>query len=240
MTKIPASTRIRDNQRRSRARHKEYVHDLEQRIEGFEKQGVQATLEVQAAGRKVVEENKLLRSLLGLRGVADAEVEDYLQTHKARTDPVGGPLSTPPADSGVPQRATAGRLCSSGPKQTCRNGKTMPEAAAHDRSPVPLSGSKAQSLPSLKPRESGPCPDRHPLPKEGTQPPLSVPCTPQIQRASSAENRSGQATTCESAARIIAGMRHDSDMQDMRAELGCTSDASCMVDNMAIMRAMDR
>ncbi|OAT03338.1 hypothetical protein BDBG_00072 [Blastomyces gilchristii SLH14081] len=70
--------RIRDNQRRSRARRKEYQQDLERRVQKFEQQGVQATIEVQTAARKVARENTLLRSLLKLKGVATAEIDEYI------------------------------------------------------------------------------------------------------------------------------------------------------------------
>ncbi|PGH13056.1 hypothetical protein AJ79_03893 [Helicocarpus griseus UAMH5409] len=78
MTTDPNSTRIRDNQRRSRARRKEYLQDLEKRVRKFEQQGVHATIEVQAAARKVARENELLRSLLRLRGATTGEIEGYL------------------------------------------------------------------------------------------------------------------------------------------------------------------
>lgn len=71
-------SRIRDNQRRSRARRKEYVDELEQRVRDFERRGVQATAEVQVAARKVAEENKKLRALLGLHGVSQASIAEYL------------------------------------------------------------------------------------------------------------------------------------------------------------------
>ncbi|KAK4231374.1 hypothetical protein QBC38DRAFT_246971 [Podospora fimiseda] len=70
--------RIRDNQRRARARKKEYVEELEQRIREFEQQRVQATTEVQIAARKVVEENRKLRELLRLHGVSEGSIEEYL------------------------------------------------------------------------------------------------------------------------------------------------------------------
>ncbi|PGH05875.1 hypothetical protein GX51_02654 [Blastomyces parvus] len=74
----PDAIRIRDNQRRSRARRKEYQQDLERRVQKFEQQGVQATIEVQAAARKVARENTLLRSLLKLKGVATVEIDEYV------------------------------------------------------------------------------------------------------------------------------------------------------------------
>lgn len=52
----------------------------------------------------------------------------------------------------------------------------------------------------------------------------------------------GRATSCETAAQIIAGMRNQDteDMQDTRTELGCSSRATCMVDNMAIFEVLDK
>lgn len=57
-------TRVRDNQRRSRARQKEYIRDLESKLQTYERQGVQASLEIQAAARSVLDENRRLRALL--------------------------------------------------------------------------------------------------------------------------------------------------------------------------------
>ncbi|KAL8953638.1 MAG: hypothetical protein Q9183_007321, partial [Haloplaca sp. 2 TL-2023] len=58
----PTSTiRIRDNQRRSRARRKEYILELETKVRGYEHQGVEVAAEIQAAARRVVEMNRHLR-----------------------------------------------------------------------------------------------------------------------------------------------------------------------------------
>ncbi len=72
--------RIRDNQRRSRARRREYLQDLEQRLRVCELQGVEATTEVQAAARRVAEENRHLRQLLNKQGFSDSYINQYLQT----------------------------------------------------------------------------------------------------------------------------------------------------------------
>ncbi|KAF1919560.1 hypothetical protein BDU57DRAFT_469710 [Ampelomyces quisqualis] len=66
--------RIRDNQRRSRARRKEYLQELEAKIRACEQVGIEASSEIQSAARKVVEENRMLRSLLHKRGVSKAEI----------------------------------------------------------------------------------------------------------------------------------------------------------------------
>ncbi|KAL8849145.1 MAG: hypothetical protein Q9221_005868 [Calogaya cf. arnoldii] len=55
-----STTRIRDNQRRSRARRKEYILELEAKVRGYEQRGVTASAEIQTAARKVDAENKAL------------------------------------------------------------------------------------------------------------------------------------------------------------------------------------
>lgn len=67
--------RIRDNQRRSRARRKEYLQDLETRYRQCEQLGIEASAEIQAAGRRVVDENRRLRALLKQQGLSDAEID---------------------------------------------------------------------------------------------------------------------------------------------------------------------
>ncbi|KAL8643884.1 MAG: hypothetical protein Q9226_008058, partial [Calogaya cf. arnoldii] len=56
-----SATRIRDNQRRSRARRKEYILELEAKVRGYEQRGVTASAEIQTAARKVDAENKVLQ-----------------------------------------------------------------------------------------------------------------------------------------------------------------------------------
>jgi hypothetical protein len=72
--------RIRDNQRRSRARRKEYLQELEARLRQCELQGIEASSEIQMAARRVANENKKLRGLLAQHGVGEDTVEAYLQT----------------------------------------------------------------------------------------------------------------------------------------------------------------
>lgn len=62
------ANRIRDNQRRSRARQKEHLKSLESKVRRCERLGIQASLEIQAAARAVLEENKHLKALLKSRG----------------------------------------------------------------------------------------------------------------------------------------------------------------------------
>jgi hypothetical protein len=59
---------------RSRARRKEYLQELETKLRSFEQVGIEASSEIQSAARKVVDENRTLRSLLHKRGVSEAEI----------------------------------------------------------------------------------------------------------------------------------------------------------------------
>jgi len=72
--------RIRDNQRRSRARRKEYLQELEARLRQCELQGIEASAEIQVAARKVADENKRLRGLLAQHGIGDDSIEAHLRT----------------------------------------------------------------------------------------------------------------------------------------------------------------
>ncbi|KAF3289702.1 hypothetical protein TWF970_003467 [Orbilia oligospora] len=72
--------RIRNNQRRSRAKHKELVNSLQQRLREYETKGVHASAEMQQAARKVALENQRLRMLLQQEGVSPAEVDHYLSS----------------------------------------------------------------------------------------------------------------------------------------------------------------
>ena len=75
-----SAVRIRDNQRRSRARRKEYLEDIQKKLQEYERQGVQATLDMQQAARDVAIENDRLRMLLQQRGVTSDEISAFLQS----------------------------------------------------------------------------------------------------------------------------------------------------------------
>lgn len=93
------ASRVRDSQRASRARKRELVESLRARIAEYERQGVQATLEMQQAARAVAEENAQLRKLLALRGVGQAEIDAFLQrgevTHTGQLAPTHSRAAEP-------------------------------------------------------------------------------------------------------------------------------------------------
>ncbi|KAK9463603.1 uncharacterized protein V1516DRAFT_668236 [Lipomyces oligophaga] len=73
--------RIRENQRRSRARKREYVSDLETKIKSCQEEGLQLNVQIQRTARRIVEENKKLRELLSRVGVDEWAVEQYLKSN---------------------------------------------------------------------------------------------------------------------------------------------------------------
>ncbi|KAI5843828.1 hypothetical protein DFP73DRAFT_65732 [Morchella snyderi] len=79
----PRLHRIRENQRRSRARRREYLEDLEARWKKCQELGVQADVELQRAARKVIDENNILREILAELGVGRGEVERRLRGFRA-------------------------------------------------------------------------------------------------------------------------------------------------------------
>lgn len=78
--------RLRENKRRSRARQKEYVQQLERRCQEYEQAHVQATVEMQAAARKVAGENRLLRDLLNKLGQNDDSIDEWLESNRGAED----------------------------------------------------------------------------------------------------------------------------------------------------------
>ncbi|KAI1209906.1 uncharacterized protein F4807DRAFT_460199 [Annulohypoxylon truncatum] len=76
----PNLVRIRNNQRRSRARHKEYVAGLEERVRHCELKRIEANFEIQQAARKVADENKKIRKLLNTLGFDDEKITCFLKT----------------------------------------------------------------------------------------------------------------------------------------------------------------
>ncbi|UPX20747.1 uncharacterized protein EKO05_0010968 [Ascochyta rabiei] len=77
---VDDAIRIRDNQRRSRARRKDLIKDLQTRVQEYELKGVTATQDMQRAARKVAQENERLRTLLARHGISRDEVDLFLRS----------------------------------------------------------------------------------------------------------------------------------------------------------------
>jgi hypothetical protein len=114
--------RIRDNQRRSRARRKEYLQELEARLRQCELQGIEASAEIQLAARRVADENRKLRMLLNQNGVGDDNIEAYLQSTAGPDTVVGQGFGSPGGGSSGTVKALEHLLNTR--KPCCADGNT--------------------------------------------------------------------------------------------------------------------
>jgi hypothetical protein len=96
--------RNREVQRRSRARRKDYIQDLEKRLWQFQRDGIQATAEVQAAARKVAEENYWLHSLLAKHGVSTVEIKEHLDSSRVASCSINSEVAEVSARNTQPQK----------------------------------------------------------------------------------------------------------------------------------------
>ncbi|KAL7911724.1 hypothetical protein GGI35DRAFT_297035 [Trichoderma velutinum] len=68
----------RESQRRSRARRTELINDLKKQVQDYQRQGASASLEMQRVAQAVTFENQRLKSLLGLHGVSQDEIDQFI------------------------------------------------------------------------------------------------------------------------------------------------------------------
>lgn len=252
---MPDPNRIRDNQRRSRARRKEYLQAAKQRLQDFERAGVTASAEIQAAARKVVEENVLLRSLLRRHGVTDVEISEHLRNNSegARLGgpASGGTLGTLGAESPVSAlekslerstRVQAGFQAQTSSTVTGLQQEPMPQPALPAATPPIGVSSINLNHGQPSPLQAGGSGGARPkqmydltddivaLPDE-LHPVSTVdrPSLPQVENT----------TSCVLAATILTGMGCAKTIEEVTAELGCSAEVDCRVDNMTLFSIMD-
>ena len=260
--------RVRDNQRRSRARRREYLSELEEKWRICEHRGIEASAEIQAAARRVVEENKRLRQLLYQHGILDVEIDGMT---------AGGQL-----ESMLGHRQACGSDCSGSfvRRQSCDPAllraptiapaaSTSPISAAHVPSQTPLSNGHGCS-----PHLSGQVTPQAPLFPENPQYP-----TPYPHSFPEPVNRSQSQTTeynsiapddklewlnyyntkdfitgtpqpnltptpfgsssCYAAASAVRTLKPDAGYE-LEMELGCSDGRECEVPNDQVFGIMDR
>ncbi|KAF2003604.1 hypothetical protein P154DRAFT_572793 [Amniculicola lignicola CBS 123094] len=229
---IPPAVRVRDNQRRARARQKELIEEMRGKIQEYEQQGVQASAELQRAARKVAWENVQLRKLLVGVGVGQEKIEEYLEQCKTH------------------ETGAEGLKLGLGPVQ--RMGNTV---AASIENPVDASclktgetdQSQYQSLGfgSLDhinidhlPHHGEPSHEDMAMvqPQGTSQPPEEGAYEQELEPGPRTDQ---QETSCVIAANIIAGMRWHTDPEETLAALGCNGSRECSVKNTTVFRVMD-
>ncbi|TKX19288.1 hypothetical protein C1H76_8473 [Elsinoe australis] len=232
MTKPTDAERNRLKQQRSRARRKEYLTELEDRLRTYERNGVQATVEVQNAARHVVHENQLLRELLCQHDVSPAQVDAFLKskTHAQNAGPSDQTSSVKtesvkrlrPAQSSSPlpqanQEAVA--QDSKGPQISTQHANDFGHQDFAERS--------AETKHLDLPHQDAPHEDL--AESQGGE--SAGGATPTHSAAFHAMRQAvySDHISCEEAAHVIASMRGASDAQDILPELGCSGSSKCMV-----------
>ncbi|KAK5132400.1 hypothetical protein LTR08_009083 [Meristemomyces frigidus] len=118
--------RVRDNQRRSRARRKEYLQELETKYRHCQQVGAEASSEIQTAARKVAGENKRLRLLLKQQGVSDAEIDGMPGDSQENGQPADA------LESMIGRRKSCGPGNDCGPASDCGSGPSTDRRSSCD------------------------------------------------------------------------------------------------------------
>ncbi|KAK1774695.1 hypothetical protein QBC45DRAFT_424143 [Copromyces sp. CBS 386.78] len=226
--------RVRENQRRSRARREELMRDLQRRLDEQERLGVQATIEMQQAARQVSHENERLRALLFQKGVSNAEVEEFL----GRGDP--GPIDAQLVQNCLVTRAST---ASSTPRVS-----SVTALLNVEQPKKPARNCNLESLCENPPRrkeENSRLFEPIGTPHEDDTPsflgdwPRSSETSPSHLPDPDVRYESGMETSCDVAAAILANMHGHADTSRVRVILGCTGPSDCIVKNTRVFDLLD-
>ncbi|SPO00766.1 uncharacterized protein DNG_03514 [Cephalotrichum gorgonifer] len=235
--------RIRDNQRRSRLRHREFVDDLQRKVREYEAQGVQATLDMQRAARVVALENSRLRSLLSSKGVSDEEVESYLAspTEPRPTRRKEGRL--PGGSLGRRSETPDDTAHSSGLNSPASSSCTPTDAGTlmclkrlvNEDGPHPFSTLELQPANSTA-RQDTTNPGARPAHTDATAvPPTNAPAIlPSLHTMSLSPHE----MSCNTAAQIIARAHSHGDERLARRNLGCADSSNCVIRNTQVLQIL--
>ena len=237
------ATRIRNNQRRSRARRKEYVQELEDKIRVYEQQGVQVTKEIQEAARAVVEENKVLKAELErLRSQQGISTE----LNSRRDLSVSALRSGEHEDFNSSQPGQCLHNTAPAIEQTCRDrsrGALVVEEGSstigNDDVTVNEQHHPRRSIVNLAVSDGEFANHQHELKQIA---PNQVTDSTEIYSAmGEGLNEDNDRSSCVFAVEVLTSMRAGVAVEDVRADLGCTSDFDkCSVKHSTLFSAVDR
>lgn len=140
MKNVERLARVRENQRKSRARKQEYVRELEQRLATFKNEVQQKDIQHRLASQKLEAENRHLRTLLGSLGISAELVQQYLQLADQGTQvnrkvaipamqrPAEPPVLSPSTSSETNPRSSSARASASSECSTTTDGSTPRES----------------------------------------------------------------------------------------------------------------
>ncbi|KAF4985537.1 hypothetical protein FDECE_16495 [Fusarium decemcellulare] len=235
----------RENQRRSRARQRELVEDLQRRVREYERRDGQATLDMQRVARAVAGENAALRGLLASKGVAADEVEAHLEAVRADEKMVveGGVSSALPMAS-TPVSISSGaaspiplmpRPVSSSQLKEC-----SPNIIVQDSANASCAGEQRDACSQEASASARQCCKREPV---AITPPTTnsaeTGCYSQPQPQAESLPKPLDKIHCMEAATILAQIRGHPDISQARAALGCSMNDDCLVRNTDLLGMMD-
>lgn len=206
-------------------------------------------MEMQAAAQKVARENTQLRALLRLHGITtpgDESCPHRVNGGAGEVLSTPGPLhdTTPTSHGSVLDGKSRTVQADVGMATNC----AIPEShcqstllANPESSNAPASSMNTESRPQSSSRLASSPVDIQPSTSYQSNPgprPLDVEHNEHGGQAPA--EIQDDATSCETAAWIIANLRGHDDAEEVRVELGCPSHADCTVKNTAVFDAMDR
>lgn len=227
--RTPASIELnRENQRRSRARQREVLSDLQRRVVEYEKRDAQATLEMQRVARAVAEENGILREMLAMRGVRREEVEEFVVARRSAMQTSGqmqvrvDGYSTPEA---YPTPTSMSYILDAPPQAS------LPEPQYHSLRP------HAENPPFPQPTKT--CAPIHPPVHHHPEASYSLPPLGSPDFYASDQEKLKDGMHCMEAASILAQLRGNPDATFARAALGCGDKKDCVIRNTDLLQLMD-
>ena len=233
----------------------------------FERQGIEATTEVQAAARKVAKENILLRALLEAHGVKSIEIDDYLlgNHYKSNITPfplkadksasetktgsaiqdacIKDPQSRAPGSSGKGGSCPQNNVPSMLPEMNDNSNYVLPQVAEVSKlSTCYTSGIELGALTGSKMEQVARPISAQNIGKAATASATKAASQnnmPPLPEMPSPHIAMDDESTCEAAANIIANMRGHGDAETVMAELGCSTNRDCNVKNLTIFELLD-
>ncbi|RAH73520.1 bZIP transcription factor [Aspergillus aculeatinus CBS 121060] len=229
--------RIRENQRRSRARKQAHTRELEQKLISLQEQVRQKDVEHRLTVQGLDAENRRLRSLLSDVGISSNAIEEYLE--KTVDDPSPTQKIAIPS---LPQSGVKARSCRGRAQQTCRS-ETTPDTAGvsppPDSKPVDKVSESTVDLPG------------HPMKndREKSHDQSVCGCSPDESGTSWPDSNSGDVlntTLCAIADELITQYNtRGVELDEIRRKLwegfskGLTTEEGCRVQNQILFQVLD-
>ena len=260
----PNPARVRENQRKSRARRKEYLEELETKLRSYESLGVQASKDIQLSARAVLAENARLREENAQLRIENEKLNQAMNGRlEQSTDNVPADRDSRSLEKGGRSREESRTWkATCGLAGECNGGsETEPLRSDFDTTGPPdgvvietgLSLALTTQTDFLQPSPTSKTPSMSEMEQSSRNETASQGPFPIQQETNTREVTCGRhdnadlstdTSSCEYAAQIITSMRTDVTHDDVRADLECNESIGewkkCKVNNAKLFVAMDR